>query len=292
MNRLSTAKRATILQMLVEGSSLRSISRITGTSINTVTKLLVDAGTACAAIHDESVVDVPSRRIQVDEAWAFVYAKAKNVEAAAKAPAGAGDSWTWAALDADSKLVVSWLVGPRDGESAYYFIRDLGARLRHRVQLTADGLGAYVGAVEDVFGADVDFAQLIKIYATSPEADTRYSPARCRGIKLNPITGNPDPKHISTSYIERQNLNLRMGVRRFTRLTNAFSKKLENHGHALALWFVWHNWCRRHTTTRVTPAQAAGLTDEWYDAEWLVEQIDARAPKPAKPGPKPRRQSN
>ena len=290
MNRLSAAKRATILQMLVEGSSLRSISRITGASINTVSKLLVDAGNACAAFHDAHVVDVPSRRVQVDELWGFVYAKQKHVDAASKAPAGAGDAWTWTALDADSKLVVSWLVGARDGESAFHFMQDLGGRLRHRVQLTSDGLGVYVGAVEDVFGADVDFAQLVKLYGTE-QAETRYSPAKCLGASPRPVTGDPDPKHISTSYIERQNLNVRMGVRRFTRLTNAFSKKLDNHVHALALYFVWYNWCRRHTTTRVTPAQAAGLTDTWYDAEWLVGVVDANAPQPAKPGPKPR-QSN
>ena len=287
MNRLPLAKRATILQMLVEGSSLRSISRVTGTSINTVTKLLVDAGNACAAFHDSHVVDVPARRVQVDELWGFVYAKQKNVDAARKAPAGAGDAWTWTALDADSKLVVSWLVGARDGESAYAFMQDLGHRLRHRVQLTSDGLGAYIGAVEDVFGADVDFAQLVKLYGTE-QAETRYSPPKCLGARPQAVTGDPDPKHISTSYIERQNLNVRMGVRRFTRLTNAFSKKFDNHVHALSLWHVWHNWCRRHTTTRMTPAQAAGLTDEWYDAKWLAGIVEAHLPKPAKPGPKPK----
>ena len=290
MNRLSTSKRATILQMLIEGSSLRSISRVTNASINTVSKFVVDAGNACAALHDEAVVNVPSRRVQVDEAWAFVYAKQRTVDqgGAKKAPLGAGDAWTWTALDADSKLIVSWLVGPRDGASAYHFMQDLGARLRHRPQVTSDGLAAYVGAVEDVFGADVDFAQIIKLYGVGDDNETtaaRYSPPRCLGVKVNPVTGDPDPKHISTSYVERQNLNLRMAVRRFTRLTNAFSKRLENHVHAVALHVVWHNWCRRHTTTRVTPAQAAGLAEEWYDAAWLVEQIDARMPPPQKPGP-------
>lgn len=288
MNRLSPSKRATILQMLVEGSSLRSISRITGASINTVTKFLVDAGRACAEFHDANVVNVPAERVQLDEAWSFIYSKAKNVERARKAPKGAGDAWTWTALDADSKLIVTWAVGPRNGETAYWFVHDLAARLRYRPQLTSDGLDLYVGAVEDAFGADVDFAQLVKVY-TTPTGDEqrRYSPPKCRGAIPKPIQGDPDPAHISTSYIERQNLNLRMGVRRFTRLTNAFSKSLTNHAHAVALWSVWYNWCRRHTTTRTTPAQAAGLTETWYDAAWLVDMIQAHQPEPAKPGPKP-----
>ena len=293
MYRLSTPKRATILQLLVEGSSLRTITRVTGASINTVTKLLVDAGNACAAYHHEAVRRVPARRVQVDEIWSFTYAKQKNVDRATRAPEGAGDTWTWTALDADSKLVISWLVGQRDGTAAHAFISDLANRLRHRIQLTADGHQPYIAAVEDVFGADVDFAQLIKIYG-SEDPDRRYSPGKCLGVSVRPVTGDPDPKHISTSYVERQNLNVRMGVRRFTRLTNAFSKKLENHCHHFALWTVYYNWCRRHTTTRVTPAQAAGLTDEWYDAEWMVGLVDAAAPTPAKPGPKPgskRRQS-
>ena len=286
MNRLDTAKRATILEMLVEGSSLRSTSRITRTSINTVTKLLVDAGRACAEFHDAAVRGVPARRVQVDEAWAFTYAKAKNVAAAKAAPEGAGDTWTWTALDADSKLIVSWLVGPRDGQSAYIFMDDLASRLRHRVQLTADGLGAYVGAVEDVFGADVDFGQLVKVYSQpGTDEQRRYSPAYCKAAHRVPVSGEPNPDLISTSFVERQNLNLRMGVRRFTRLTNAFSKKLENHVLHVALWSVWYNWCRRHRTLRTTPAQAAGLTDKWHDAEWLVGMIDDLSPAPRKPGP-------
>ena len=286
MRRLDTAKRATILQMLVEGSSLRSISRITGTSINTVTKLLVDAGRACAEFHDEAVRNVPARRVQVDEAWAFTYAKAKNVDTAEAAPEGAGDTWTWTALDADSKLIVSWLVGARNSRSAYCFMHDLAGRLRWRVQLTSDGLGSCVNAVEDVFGCDVDFAQLVKLYST-PGADEqrRYSPAQRHGAVKSPVIGEPEPDLISTSFVERQNLNLRMGVRRFTHLTNAFSKKLDNHVHHVALWSVWHNWRRRHTTLRTTPAQAAGLTSTWHDAEWLVRMIDDLIPAPKKPGP-------
>ena len=287
MNRLSTARRAKILQLLVEGSSLRSISRVERVSINTVTKLLVDAGRACAEFHDASVRNVPSRRIQVDEAWAFTYAKGKNVALAKAAPEGAGDTWTWIALDANTKLVVSWLVGPRDGESAHTFMYDLAARLRSRVQLSADGLGVYVNAVEDAFGADVDFGQLVKVYATPGESEQRrYSPPTCTAAHRVPVSGEPDQAFISTSFIERQNLNLRMGVRRFTRLTNAFSKKLENHVWHLALYFVWFNFCRRHTTLRTTPAQATGLADDWRDTEWIVGLIDARAPVPAKPGPK------
>ncbi|MCY3844091.1 MAG: IS1 family transposase [Acidobacteria bacterium] len=272
MNRLPKAKRAQILQMLVEGSSLRSITRITGVSINTATKLLIDAGNACAAFHDERVRNVPARRVQVDEVWTFTYAKQKNVEAAKQAPPEAGDTWTWTAFDVDHKLVVSWLVGQRDGVAAYAFVSDLASRLRHRIQLTADGHQPYVAAVEDVFGADVDFAQLIKVYGheSATEAERRYSPPTCKSTVVKPITGDPDPKHISTSGVERQNLNIRMGVRRFTRLTNAFTKKFENHCHHVALWTVWYNWCRRHGSLRTTPAQAAGLTETWHDAEWLV----------------------
>lgn len=294
MNRLDTARRATILKMLVEGSSLRSISRITGTAVNTIIKLQSDAGRACAAFHDEAVRDVPSKRIQVDEAWSFVYAKQKNVALAKAAPETAGDVWTWTALDADTKLVVSWLVGDRDAGSAYTFIHDLGDRLRNRVQLTADGLGVYVHAVEEVFGADVDFGQLMKVYGQPGEQEQRrYSPAQCRAAHRVPVMGEPDESHISTSYVERQNLNMRMSLRRFTRLTNAFSKRVENHVSALALYFVWHNFCRRYGTLRTTPAQAGGLADDWRDAEWIVSLIDARAPKPGPRGPyRPRKRQS
>ena len=286
MNRLSTGQRATIIKMLVEGSSLRSISRVTGAAVNTIIKLQTDAGRACAAYHDEHVRNVPSKRIQVDEAWSFVYAKQKNVPLAKAAPDTAGDVWTWTALDADSKLIVSWLVGDRDAGSAYTFIHDLSERLRHRVQLTADGLGVYVGAVEDVFGADVDFGQLVKVYSQPGENEQRrYSPAYCKAAHRVPVTGEPNTDFISTSYVERQNLNMRMSLRRFTRLTNAFSKRIENHVSALALYFVWHNFCRRHGTLRTTPAQAAGLADDWRDAEWVVGLVDAAAPKPGPRGP-------
>ena len=286
MNRLDNAKRATIIKMLVEGSSVRSINRVTGTAINTILKLQRDAGRACAAFHDEAVRDVPSKRIQVDEAWSFVYSKQKNVALAKAAPETAGDVWTWTALDADTKLIVSWLVGDRGAGSAYTFIHDLSERLRNRVQLTADGLGVYVNAVEDVFGAEVDFGQLVKVYGQPGEQEQRrYSPAYCKAAHRVPVSGEPDETFISTSYVERQNLNMRMSLRRFTRLTNAFSKRVENHVHALALYFVWHNYCRRHGTLRTTPAQAAGLADDWRDAEWIVGLVDAAAPKPGPRGP-------
>ena len=285
MNRLSVAKRATIINLLVEGASLRSISRVTGASVNTITKLLLDAGEACVAFHNETVRNVKSERVQVDEIWQFCYAKARNVETAKVAPEGAGDTWTWTALDADPKLIVSWLLGERNGHAAYDFMMDLAERLANRVQLTSDGLRIYEGAVEDAFGADVDYAQLVKVFGDTREKSARYSPGECKGTFTRTVQGEPDPDHINTSYVERHNLTMRMSMRRFTRLTNAFSKKLRNHAAALALYFVYYNFCRRHKTLRVTPAQASGLTDTWHDAEWIVGLIDARAPKPGPRGP-------
>ena len=265
--------------------SLRATARITDTSINTVTRLLVDAGNACAEYHDQAVRHVRSKRVQVDEIWTFTYAKGKNVATAKAAPAGAGDTWTWTALDADSKLIISWLIGPRDAGSAYTMMYDLADRLATRVQLTSDGLQLYVGAVEDVFGAEIDYSQLIKLYGAPQEPETRYSPATCQGTIHKPVTGHPDPKHVSTSYVERQNLNIRMGIRRFTRLTNAFGKKIENQVHAFALYLVFYNFCRMHKTLRMSPAMAAGVTDTLRDMEWIVGLIDARTPAPKKPGP-------
>ena len=267
MNKLSVAKRAEILTLLVEGMSLRAISRVTDASINTISNLLVDAGEACSAYHDETVRRVRAKRVQVDEIWSFTYAKQKNVAMAKIAPEGAGDTWTWTAIDADSKLVVSWLVGPRDAGSAYTMMHDLAYRLATRVQLTSDGLRLYVDAVEDAFGADIDFAQLIKLYGATQETEARYSPAQCQGTISNPVVGHPDPKHISTSFVERQNLTMRMSVRRFTRLTNAFSKKLMNHVHHVSLYFARYNFCRVHKTLRMSPAMAAGVTDTLRDAE-------------------------
>jgi len=273
MNRLPLEKRAQILGMLCEGVSLRATSRLADVSINTVTKLLVDVGTACQAYHDEHVRGLSCRRVQADEAWAFCYAKAKNVPTAKAPPEGAGDVWTWIAMDADTKLTVSWLVGGRDAEYAIEFMDDVAKRLEHRVQLTTDGHGPYLQAVEGAFGADVDYAQLVKIYGQAPEGQRRYSPPVCIGARREAIEGKPDRRHISTSYIERQNLSLRMHSRRFTRLTNAFSKKVENHAHAVAIHFMFYNYCRIHKSLRVTPAMEAGIADH----VWSLEELAALA---------------
>lgn len=285
MNTLPYAKRVQILAMLCEGSSMRSISRVADVSINTVTKLLEQAGEACLAIHDETVRDVKASRIQCDEIWSFCHAKAKNVPTAKAAPEGAGDVWTWTSIDADTKLIVSYFVGDRGGESAMILMDDLRARLANRVQLTTDGHRAYLEAVEGAFGADVDYAQLVKLYGPTITAPGRYSPAECTGIKKIRREGNPDIAHVSTSYVERQNLTMRMSMRRFTRLTNAFSKKLDNHIHALALYFAFYNFCRIHKTLRMSPAMAAGITDRLWSLEDVVARIDADAPAPKARGP-------
>ena len=283
-NVLDKQKRIQILNMLVEGSSMRSISRIVGVSINTVSKLLVEAGEACLEFHDENVRGLKSERIQCDEIWSFCYAKQKNADKA-DMPEFAGDIWTWTSLDADSKLICNWFVGGRDAEYANFFMQDLAERLDNRVQLTTDGHKAYLQAVDGAFGNDIDYAQLVKLYGQSPNGKTtRYSPAECTGIKKKDRTGSPDQKHVSTSYVERQNLNMRMGMRRFTRLTNAFSKKYENHCHALALYFVFYNFIRKHATLKTTPAVAAGLVDEQYKMDLIVNLIEARMPAPKKRG--------
>jgi IS1 family transposase len=289
MNKLPMSKRVHILTLLCEGMSLRAISRAADVSINTVTKLLVDAGKACADFHDENVRGVKARRIQCDEIWSFTYAKQKNVAKAKAAPEAAGDTWTWTALEADTKLIVSWLVGGRDAEYANAFMQDVADRLANRVQLTTDGHKAYLDAVEDAFGADVDYAQLVKLYGESPEAQKRYSPAECIGCRKQPVSGGPDPKHISTSYVERQNLTMRMQMRRFTRLTNAFSKKVENHEHSLSLYFVYYNFVRIHKTLRMSPAMAAGVSARLWSMEDVVALIEVAASAPARRGPyKPR----
>jgi IS1 family transposase len=278
MNKLDTPTRAKIIHMLVEGSSLRSISRVADVSINTVTKLLVDAGTVAAAYHDQNVRGLQSKRVQCDEIWSFCYAKQKNVKDAKAAPEGSGDVWTWTALDADTKLMVSWHVGDRAIEDAVWLLEDVQARIKSRIQLTTDGHGAYPAAVAQVFGIDVDYAQLVKIYrgdaSTSPER--RYSPAVCTGAVHQTVEGRPDDAYISTSYVERQNLNMRMGMRRFTRLTNAFSKKIENHSHSLALYFIYYNFVRIHKTLKMSPAMAAGVTDKLWAVEDIVALLDAR----------------
>ena len=279
MNNLSVAQRAQILAMLCEDSSMRSISRLADVSINTVSKLLVDAGRFCAGFHDAKVRSVKAKRVQVDEIWSFVGAKQKNV-GAMKAPMdGAGDVWTWTAIEADTKLIVSHFLGGRDGDCAAEFINDLASRLATRVQLTSDGHKAYLEAVEGAFGADVDYAMLVKIYGASPDsAKGRYSPADCTGIIKARIEGKPDMSHVSTSYAERQNRTTRMSMRRFTRLTNAFSKKFENHAHMVAIYAVHYNWLRIHKTLRVTPAMAANLSEKLLNWTDIVEMMDVDAP--------------
>ena len=267
---------------------MRSISRVADVSINTVTKLLVDAGEACADIHDRKVRNVTAKRVQCDEIWSFCHAKQKNVPDALAAPEGAGDVWTWTAIEAQSKLIVSWYVGDRSGQSAMVLMDDLRERIANRIQLTTDGHKAYVDAVEGVFGGDVDYAMLIKLYGATPTPPGRYSPAECIGARKTPIEGDPDLKHVSTSYVERQNLTMRMSMRRFTRLTNAFSKKFDNHMHALALYFVFYNFARIHKSLKVSPAMAAGLADRLWSMEDIALAVEARAAKPAlgKRGPR------
>lgn len=267
MNVLAMEERIRIVSALVEGNSLRAVSRMTGVARNTITKLLIDLGQACMAYHDQHVRNVRVRRLQCDEIWAYVGAKARNVSAEKK-EIGWGDVWTWVGLDADTKLVVSYLVGGRGAAWARDFMEDCASRIQGRVQLTTDGHKAYLEAVEDAFGADIDFATLHKIYGASDETETRYSPAKCIGCDMKVVMGDPDPEHISTSYVERNNLTMRMHIRRFTRLTNAFSKKLENHAHAVALHFMYCNFVRIHSSLRVTPAMEAGLSDHiWMMAE-------------------------
>jgi len=285
MNKLPLEKRVQILSMLCEGSSMRAISRVCDVSINTVTKLLVDAGEACAAFHDKAVRGVKAKKVQCDEIWSFNYAKQKNVATAKAAPADAGDVWTWTALDSDSKMIVSYLIGGRDGEYALAFMDDLRQRLANRVQLTTDGHKAYLNAVDEAFGIDVDYAQLVKLYGEGPRTEARYSPAVCIGARKEPIMGNPDKAAVSTSHVERSNLSMRMHMRRFTRLTNAHSKKFENHCHMVALYTVWYNFVRTNKAVRMPPALAAGVANRVYEMADIVALIDAAAPQPGPRGP-------
>jgi IS1 family transposase len=287
MNKLPLPKRVQILSMLVEGSSMRAISRVCDVSINTVTKLLKDAGEACIALHDEKVRNVNSRRLQCDEIWSFNYCKKINVPTAKAAPENAGDVWTWTALDADSKLIVSYFVGNRDGEHALEFITDLGSRLVDRPQITTDGLKSYAEAIDEIFGADVDFAQLIKTYSEAPDKgpERKYSPGICTGAYTKAITGKPDPAHISTSLVESHNQKMRQHMRRFTRLTAGHSKKFTNHCHALALYFVYYNFVKVHSKVRMSPAMAAGIETKLWSMGDLVAFMDARAPQPGPRGP-------
>ena len=286
MNRLPRETRILILKCLVEGMSIRATARLADVSKNTVAKLLRDAGLACAAHQNDALRGLWCNRVEVDEIWSFVYAKAKNVPRAKNAPPEAGDVWTWVAIDADTKLVPTWRIGDRSGMTAIDLMDDLRARVENRVQLTTDGHAAYLEAVEGAFGGDVDYAQLIKIYGnagSNRSPDTRYSPAECVGARKVRVEGDPDMKAASTSHVERQNLTMRMSMRRFTRLTNAFSKRLENLGHAVALHFYWYNFVRVHQSLKMTPAMAAGVTDTFHEIEDLVDMIEAAEPKPNRP---------
>jgi IS1 family transposase len=287
-NVLSNADRAAVVAALVEGNSLRATCRMVGVARNTVTKLLVDLAKVCAEFSDEKLRNLPCKRIQIDEIWEFVYAKSKNVPPAKKGVFGFGDVWTFVAIDADTKLVPSWLVGSRDVGSATELVQDLASRLVNRVQLSTDGLKAYLSAVEDAFGGDVDFAQLHKIYAAAPNGpETRYSPAECIGCEKRRIVGDPDPKHVSTSYVERQNLTMRMSMRRFTRLTNGHSKKVENHAAAIAIHFAYYNFCRVHMSLGKgpdgkgrTPAMAAGVESRKLEIGDLIALLPDAETKP------------
>lgn len=276
MNRLTLAKRTQILGLLVEGMSIRAVFRMADCSINTVTKLLVDVGTACAKYQDKTLRNLPCKRIQCDEIWSFVGAKQKNVPDDMQNVFGVGDVWTWTAICADTKLIASWMVGDRSGAAAYAFIADLAGRLANRIQLTTDGHKVFVDAVEKAFGSDADYAMLVKVYGEGSAAPERkYSPSERIGTKIVRIEGTQDMAKVSTSFVEHQNLTMRMSMRRFTQLTNAFSKKVDNHMHAVALYFMHYNFGRIHKTLRVTPAMQAGIADH----VWSLEEITALVPE-------------
>jgi IS1 family transposase len=273
MNKLATADRVRVISALVEGCSIRSTVRMTGVAKNTIVKLLADLGTACQQYHDENVKDLGTKRIQLDEIWSFCHSKEKNVSPKNWGKMH-GDVWTWVALDAEQKLVINWVVGGRDAKYGRAFVEDTAWRLRDHVQITSDGWQVYTDAVKRAFGDGVDYAMLVKQYSNERQGPARYSPPECIGCRIVVKSGNPVEKHISTSYVERQNLTMRMGMRRFTRLTNAFSKKVENHKHAIALHFMHYNFCRVHQTLRVTPAMQAGLADHVWELEELVALLD------------------
>ncbi len=273
MNKLTPERRAQVINCLVEGNSIRSTVRLTGVGKNTVARLLVAVGKACSVFQDKAFRQLKCSRIQCDEVWSFVGSKEKNTSAEKKAQ-GCGDCWTWTALCSDSKLIPCWYVGGRGAQAAYHFMHDLAARLSHRVQLTTDGHKAYLDAVETAFGEEIDYAQLVKIYGEGPKTEARYSPAQCMGAKKAVISGKPSWDHVSTSHIERSNLTLRMSNRRFTRLTNAFSKKIENHEHMLALSFCYYNFCRIHSSLRCTPAMAAGVATRVWEISDIVCLLD------------------
>lgn len=276
MNKLPAEMRAQVLRCLVEGNSIRATVRLTGAAKATVTKLLIDAGHACSEFQDYTLRNLTTQRCQVDEIWSFVHCKERNLPRATAAPKTAGDVWTWTAIDADTKLAISWLVADRTPEACTEFLTDTYERLANRVQLTSDGYGAYIWAMREVFGEKVDYAQLVKTYGAPPEAPqyARYSPPVVTGFRKTVRTGNPDARHISTSYVERQNLTMRMQMRRFTRLTNAFSKKVENHALAVSLHFFNYNFCRQHQTLKMTPAMAAGITNRIWNVSDIVKLIE------------------
>jgi IS1 family transposase len=289
MNKLPKEKRAQILAMLCEGSSMRAISRVCDVSLNTVDKLLVDAGNACAAFHAATVRGVKAKRIQCDEIWSFCYKKQSNTTGA-DSRKGRGDVWTWTALEADSKLIISWLVGDRDADAAMVFVQDVKDRLANRVQLTTDGHKPYLDAVESAFGMDVDYAMLVKLYGEDTSArrgspERRYSPSAVIGTRVETIQGAPNAHYTSTSYAERHNLTMRTSMRRFTRLTNAFSKKFDNHCHALALYFVWYNFVKTHKAHKLSPAMAAGITNRLWSIDDIVALVETAEPRPGKRGP-------
>ncbi len=279
MNKLTTEKRVQVFAALVEGNSIRSTVRMTGVAKNTVVKLLADVGEVCAEYQDRVLRNLNCRRIQCDEIWSFCYAKQKNVSDDMKDQFGVGDVWTWVAIDPDTKLVVTWLVGLRNSEWAKAFMHDVASRLTNRVQLTTDGHRPYLEAVDQAFGADIDYAMLVKLYGSAPEAETRHSPAKCIGSRQHRVTGKPKKDQVSTSHVERQNLTMRMSMRRFTRLTNAFSKKIENLMHAVALHFMYYNFVRIHRTLKVTPAMEAGVTDKLWNLEDIVKLLEEREAK-------------
>ncbi len=278
MNRLSTVKRTQVIAALVEGNSINATCRMLGVGKHTVLRLLEDAGCACAAYHDENVRNLRVKRAQCDEVWSFICGKQKNVTAEQMAE-GAGDCWTWTAIDADTKLIISYMLGDRGAGTAQAFMQDVAGRVINRMQLTTDGHRVYADAVENAFGSEIDYAMLVKLYGASGDnPESRYSPATCIGCRTGVLSGKPDPKHVSTSYVERQNLSMRMGMRRFTRLTNGFSKKFENHAHQVALYFFHYNFCRVHSSLRVTPAMEAGLTNHVWTLAELCGILPERKP--------------
>ncbi len=275
MNKLETAKRARVVRCLVDGVSIRATVRITGVAKNTITKLLVELGAACSEYQDKTLRGLSCRRVQVDECWAFCYCKQKNVTSEIIEHRVAGDVWTWAAIDAESKLIPCWTIGQRDTQTAIHFVDDLASRLTNRIQLTSDGLGSYLTAVSKAFDGAVDYAMLVKVYTQTIEGQKRYSPADCITCERKTVTGNPDHDHISTSYIERANLTMRMGMRRFTRLTNGFSKKIENHAAAVSLHMMFYNFGRKHITLGTSPAVQAGIADHIWSIEEIVSLLDS-----------------